>query len=58
MTDRNKAIDPKYFSISGAIKEGSVEVLKISTDDQLGDIFTKALANPRFVDMRMLIGIE
>jgi len=46
--DRSKHIEVRYHFIPGCIKDGTVTVEFVGTDDQLTDIFTKALGRIRF----------
>ena len=52
VTEKNKHIRPKFFFIMDCVKEKEVSVVKISTDDQIADILTKAIANPQFSKLR------
>ena len=52
VTEKNKHIRPKYFYVMDLIRDQSVTVVKIGTDDQIADILTKSLANPRFSKLR------
>jgi hypothetical protein len=55
--DRSKHIDTKYHFIRGCIEEGKVEVDHVGTNNQLADIFTKALARVRFQELREALGV-
>jgi hypothetical protein len=57
VTDNNKHIRPKYFGIVSLVRNGVVTIDRISSEDQKADIFTKALANPRFSNLRKMIGV-
>ncbi|CAA7052282.1 unnamed protein product [Microthlaspi erraticum] len=46
--ERTKHIDVKYHFIRDVIADGDVEVLKISTEKNPADIFTKVLAVSKF----------
>lgn len=46
--ERTKHIDVKYHYIRDVISDGTVEVLKISTEKNPADIFTKALVVSKF----------
>jgi hypothetical protein len=52
VTEKNKHIRPKFFFVMDCVKEKEVSVVKISTDDQIADILTKAIANPQFSKLR------
>ena len=45
---RMKHIDLRYHFIREAVDEGKINVLYLPTADNVADIFTKALARPRF----------
>jgi hypothetical protein len=46
--DRSKHIEVRYHYIRGCIEDATVTVEFVGTDDQLADIFTKALGRVRF----------
>ncbi len=46
--DRTKHIEVDYHFIREKIVRGDISIQFISTDDQIADIFTKALPSPRF----------
>jgi hypothetical protein len=48
---RTKHIDLRYSFINDAVKKGRVVLKKIDTKKNLADIFTKALARDRFMDL-------
>lgn len=54
---RSKHIDVKYFHIREKQQKGLIDIRYVGTKDQLADIFTKALATPRFNFLRELIGV-
>mgnify|MGYP002143932091 CR=1 FL=1 len=58
VTDRNKHIRPKYFGIVDQVKKGVISIDKVSSEEQLADIFTKAIANPQFSNLRDLIKVR
>ena len=55
--DRSKHIDTRYHYIRERIEKGKVEVDHVGTEEQLADIFTKALGRARFIDLRGAIGM-
>jgi hypothetical protein len=55
--DRIKHIDTRYHYIRQCMEEGKIEVIHVSTNNQLDDILTKALARAKFVEMRQRLGI-
>ena len=55
--DRSKHIDTRFHYIRECVEEGKIDVVHVGTNDQMGDIFTKALARAKFVEMRQRLGI-
>jgi hypothetical protein len=54
---RTKHIEVRNYFVRERQKAGDIDVLHISTDDQLADPLTKPLPNPRFSVLRDLMGI-
>lgn len=54
---RTKHIDVRLFYIREAQEDGTINVIYIPTDQQSADIFTKALAVPRFERLRETLGV-
>ena len=54
-TPRTKHITIKYHHFRSFVADGSIEILPISTKDQLADIFTKPLDKVIFVKLRKLL---
>lgn len=54
---RTKHVDIKYRFTREKLKDGTLVVHKIGTEDQLADIFTKALAADKFKRMRVALNI-
>ncbi|KAL0331213.1 UNVERIFIED_CONTAM: Retrovirus-related Pol polyprotein from transposon RE1 [Sesamum angustifolium] len=52
-----KHIDIKYHSLREATTRGEIELTYCSTEEQLADIFTKALPRNKFEELRMKIGV-
>jgi hypothetical protein len=52
---RTKHINLKYHHFREAVEHGDVSIHKIDTNDQIPDIFTKALSLPLFRKFRQLI---
>ena len=50
-------MDVRFFFIRDAQQEGRINVSYIETESQLADIFTKALAVPRFEKLRKELNI-
>lgn len=55
--DRSKHIEVRYQYIGGYIEDGTIAVKFIGTEDQLADIFTKALGHARLQPLREKINI-
>jgi hypothetical protein len=55
--DRSKHIEVRYHYIRECIDSGLIAVELIGTNDQLADIFTKALGCMKFQELRERIGI-
>jgi hypothetical protein len=43
LSGRSKHIEVKYHLVRESAEEGKIDVKQVKTDDQLGDILTKAL---------------
>lgn len=60
--DRSKHIETKYHYIrqcaENAEENKAISVEPISTGEQLGDIYTKALSRHRFEELRSKIGMQ
>ncbi|KAK4387768.1 Retrovirus-related Pol polyprotein from transposon RE2 [Sesamum angolense] len=54
---RTKHIDIKYHSLREATTRGEIELKYCNTEEQLADIFTKALPRNKFEELRMKIGV-
>jgi hypothetical protein len=54
---RTKHMDKRFFFIRDAQQEGRINVSYIEIESQLADIFTKALAVPRFEKLRKELNI-
>lgn len=54
---RTKHIQLIWHWIREQVKDGTIEIKLVGTDDQLADIFTKALTGPNFKRMRTRIGV-
>ncbi len=55
---RNKHIDIRYFWVHEKVDKNIFKIEKCATEDQLADIFTKALGIEAFVRMRAKIGVK
>lgn len=54
---RSKHIDVKYHFIRNLYENGELVIEYVPTNKQLADVFTKPLAKPRFLELRMLLGL-
>ena len=52
MTERNKTIETKYFSVRQDRHKGAILPIHISTKFQIADMHTKYLPKPQFVTLR------
>jgi hypothetical protein len=55
---RTKHMDVRFFFVRDAQQEGRINISYIETESQLADIFTKALAVPRFEKLRNDLNIR
>ena len=55
--NRTKHIDSRYHFIRECVEDKKIEITFIWTEDQLADMFTKALGRMKFQEMRGRIGI-
>ena len=54
---RTKHIDVRHHFIRDHVEIGNIEILKIGTEDQLADIFTKPQQESRFLALRHSLGL-
>ena len=52
--DRSKHIDIRYHFLRDCVQRGTIRLEYIQTDEQVADIFTKALCRQSFVKFRLL----
>ena len=55
---RTKHIDLRYHFIREAVEDGKIIVSYIPTDENVSDIFTKALARPKFQKFVEMLGLR
>ena len=55
---RTKHIALKHHFIREAIEDGEVQLEFCGTNDQLADIFTKALPREKFQELRRKLGVQ
>jgi hypothetical protein len=56
--DRSKHIDIRYHFIRDYVQRGVVRLDYIQTDEQMADIFTKALSKQKFMKFRDQMGLR
>jgi len=56
-TKNSKSIEIQYHFVHESVKEGLVEVCKTDTENNIADIFTKALCREKFEKFRDLLNI-
>ena len=56
--NRTKHIDTRYHFIRECVENKKIEISFVRTEDQLADMFTKALGRQKFQEMRDRIGIR
>jgi hypothetical protein len=56
--DRSKHIDIRYHFIRDCVQRGVVKLDYIQTDEQMADIFTKALSRQKFEKFRDQMGLR
>ena len=54
---RSKHIEVRYYYVRECFERGEINVIQISTQDQLADMFTKALPKMRFRNLCQLMGV-
>ena len=55
---RTKHVLVKYHYIQQKISDGKIDLMYVPSDDQLADLFTKALPGPKFAKLRQQIGVD
>ena len=56
--NQKKHIDTRYHFVRQCVEDKKIEIEFVRSEDQLADIFTKALGKARFLEMRDRIGIR
>ncbi|XP_074299785.1 secreted RxLR effector protein 161-like [Silene latifolia] len=54
---KTKHMKIKFYAVRDAQQEKEVKLIYCPTEDQLADIFTKALPKPRFENLRLQLGV-
>jgi hypothetical protein len=57
-TKNSKHIEIHYHYVHDYIKENIITVLKINTDENIADIFTKALCKDKFERFRLWMNVK
>ena len=52
---RTRALNIRYFMVTDYVKKGELDIAYCSTDDMIGDYFTKALQGVKFDKFRKMI---
>ena len=52
---KSKHIEVRYFFVRQKVEEGRISVVRVSTQDQLADILTKALPQPQHEKLSLII---
>ena len=55
---RSKHIDMKYYFLRDYVKQKVVKLQYCNTEEQVPDIFTKALSVDRFRRLRTVLGVK
>ena len=55
---RTKHIDIKYHFVREAVKDRKISIIYVSTNENIADLFTKALARPKFEPFTTAMGIR
>jgi hypothetical protein len=55
MRPRTKYLNTKWHHFRGHVAKGLIQIFKVATEDQLGDLFTKPLEEKTFLRFRWLI---
>lgn len=56
-TKNSKHIEVHYHFIHENVKQGNIEVVKIESENNIADIFTKALGNVKFIKFREMLTV-
>ena len=58
VTKKSKFIDIKFHFIRDCVAKGLVKVIHIPSEENLADLFTKPLGNPRFQELCAMLGVS
>ena len=56
--NQTKHIDTRYHFVRQCVEDKKIEIEFVRSENQLADIFTKALGKAKFLEMRDRIGIR
>jgi len=51
-------IEVHYHFIHESIKKGKIEVVKVDSENNIADSFTKALGNVKFIKFREMLNVK
>ncbi|CAH2092423.1 unnamed protein product [Euphydryas editha] len=57
-TKNSKHIEVNYYYVHESYKNGIIEIVKIDTNNNVADIFTKSLGNVKFIKFRELLNLK
>ncbi|CAH2105387.1 unnamed protein product [Euphydryas editha] len=57
-TKNSNHIEVHYHFIHENVKQGNIEVVKIGSENNIADIFTKALGNVKFIKFREMLNLK
>lgn len=57
-TKNSKHIEVHYHYVHESIKENMINVVKVNSDDNIADIFTKSLCKEKFERFRTMLNLE
>jgi len=57
-TKNSKHIEVHYHFIHESVKKGKIEVVKVDSENNIADLFTKALGNVKFIKFREVLNVK
>lgn len=57
-TKNSKHIEVHYHYVHEYVKEGIIDVIKVNSDDNIADIFTKSLSREKFEKFRSMLNLK
>jgi hypothetical protein len=58
LTKNSKHIEVHYHYVHECVKEGMIHIIKVNSDDNVADMFTKSLCRKKFENLRNLINVN